>query len=153
MPGRRRRARCRRAAFLLDGHKQGADLDLVAFLGVNGHHAPGVRAWQVDDRLVGFELHDGLVGRDDMAFRDGNFDDIGRLDIFAQIGQCEFHGHEIASWNDLMQRERRGSIAAGGSHFAQDLVYPDTIRPRPQGFAGCRTFLFRLGRFWESRRR
>jgi hypothetical protein len=56
-------------------------------------HGPGERGGHFDDRLVGLDLGDGLIGLDRIAFLHEPADDFTFGDSFAHVGKTEDLGH------------------------------------------------------------
>ena len=60
--------------------------------------AAAVRAFNVGDGLLGFDLDDDLPRLDRIALADEDLGDVGRFDAFRQLRQFEFDGHGVLPW-------------------------------------------------------
>jgi len=56
---------------------------------------PGVRAFKLDDRFFGFEVHHDLTDGDDVARFDFNLGDVDGLHSVGNFRQFEFNGHDV----------------------------------------------------------
>ena len=56
-----------------------------------------MRARDLDDRLVGFQLDDAVVGRDHVALLDQHVHHVATMDILAEFGKLEVDVHDSDS--------------------------------------------------------
>ncbi len=85
----------RRFRFVPTGDREHdlADFDRVAFLDEQLAHAAGVRAGNLDDRLVGLQLEDAVVGGDLVALVDQHAHHVAAMDVLAEFGKLEVDVH------------------------------------------------------------
>ena len=146
--GASRRARLRLGFAAGDRQHGLADLDRVAFLDEQFGHAAGMGTRDFDDRLVGFQLEDAVVGRDLVAFLDQHVDHVAAMDVLAEFGKLEVDVHVAtvdlrasASWTvrRSIERTARESIRKPDQRFAEVTSCPWRQAPwRRRGRSGSR---------------
>ena len=52
-------------------------------------------ARDLDDRLIGFQFDDAVVGRDRVALLDQHVHDVAAMDILAEFGKLEIDVHKF----------------------------------------------------------
>ena len=72
-----------------------AYLHRIALLHEQFGHAAGMGARDLDDRLVGFQLDDAVVGRDHVALLDQHVHHVAAMDILAEFGKLEVDVHKF----------------------------------------------------------
>ena len=81
----------------LETHQRSAYVHDIVRLTEELLDAPGLRRWDLDDRLVGFHRDERLVDTDFVALLDMPLDDLRLLHAFTEIGQLEDFGHAYSS--------------------------------------------------------
>ena len=86
---RRRGHRGRRGRGVLQDHEDLADLHDVAGTEGQGHHLTGHRGGELDQSLVGLNLHQGLIPGHGVAWTDQPGDDLALLQTLPHVGENE----------------------------------------------------------------
>ena len=76
-----------------DAQQRRTDRDRLTSSDVDLRDRAGVRAFEFDDSLFGFEVHDHLAGGDNVPRFDFDLGDIDGLHTVGNFGQFEFNGH------------------------------------------------------------
>jgi hypothetical protein len=64
-----------------------SDRGFVASLDVNSLHGATHRCWHFDNRLIGFQFEDWLLGGDTLSDSDQELDHVAGFHALAQLGQ------------------------------------------------------------------
>ncbi len=93
-----------------NGKDRLADLHRIALFYKQLGDAAGIWARNLDNRLVGFQLDDAIVGRDHAAFLDEHVHHVATMDILAKFGKLEVDVHRFACYFLPLAA---GALAAG----------------------------------------
>jgi hypothetical protein len=77
----------------VDHHQESADVHRVPYRGAQLRHHAGRRRGDLDDRLVGLDLHEVLVLGHLVALGHEPLEDLGRRHPLSDVRQAELHAH------------------------------------------------------------
>ena len=81
--------------FRLDRQQGLPDFDRLPLGHVDLDDLAGLRAGNLDHRLVGLDLDDAVIAGDYVPLAHQHADDVAAFDVLAQFGECEFDVHGL----------------------------------------------------------